>query len=168
MDNHTLEVLEYHRIRALLAERARSPFGREAALELLPFTEGWVVAQELDRVSEMKELVAGGAEVVQGEVVDIRPVLSRCGVEGIRLGPKELYRVAEFLEAISHAQEAVLSRGERFPSLLPIVESIHIPTEWVEQVFATIDPDGELVDDPERTEPNSRQADREAPVHSYI
>jgi DNA mismatch repair protein MutS2 len=147
MDNHTLEVLEYHRIRALLAERARSPFGREAALELLPFTEGWVVAQELDRVSEMKELVAGGAEVVQGEVVDIRPVLSRCGVEGIRLGPKELYRVAEFLEAISHAQEAVLSRGERFPSLLPIVESIHIPTEWVEQVFATIDPDGELVDD---------------------
>lgn len=97
MDQHTLQVLEFDKIRELVAKKTLSPLGRESAAELTPLTDQETVLTALTQVSELKRFFQNGGDFPLRRVEDIRPGLSRCGHQGAVLEPSELLDIEEIL-----------------------------------------------------------------------
>ena len=83
MEAHTLKVLEYDKIRAMLAERAASSLGNEAAAALAPSKDiDWITERQLE-TSEACGILAGVAAFPLGGIHDIRPYLDKAEREAM-------------------------------------------------------------------------------------
>lgn len=76
MDEHTLNVLDYPRIRELLADLAQTDLGRSRAQGLMPFARRAEVEHEFALV---EELLSAAEDPPLGAVADIRPLLEPGG-----------------------------------------------------------------------------------------
>ena len=66
MDAHTLELLEFGKVRELLAGYSACSLGKELALQLEPLTDPAVINRELDLVGEMVIEPAGFGAAMLG------------------------------------------------------------------------------------------------------
>jgi len=114
------ELLDFPRVRELIADRCRTPMGKDLALAIKPRQHsGWVQA-EYDRV---EELVALEDELPVGIRDDIRPVLHRARQEGLLTGP-ELVAVRRALAVIRETRQFFLSRRRRAPRVWEIADAL--------------------------------------------
>src|SRR5271166_1788499 len=116
MDTHTLDLLEFAKIRALVAARAACSLGKEAALGLQPLSD---LAEIHDRhvlTTEMVEAHRSGLSPPLGGLHDIRAHIRRAQV-GAMLEPEELAETAETLRALGCLDRWLTRVGEQFPRL---------------------------------------------------
>lgn len=116
MDTHTLDLLEFAKIRALVAARAACSLGKEAALGLQPLSD---LAEIHDRhvlTTEMVEARRSGLSPPLGGLHDIRAHVRRAQV-GAMLEPEELAETAETLRALGCLDRWLTRVGEQFPRL---------------------------------------------------
>src|SRR5271157_1385346 len=116
MDTHTLDLLEFAKIRALVAARAACSLGKEAALGLQPVND---LAEIHDRhvlTTEMVEARRSGLSPPLGGLHDIRAHVRRAQV-GAMLEPEELAVTAETLRALGYLDRWLTRVGEQFPRL---------------------------------------------------
>jgi DNA mismatch repair protein MutS2 len=73
MDAHTLELLEFNKVRELLAGYAASSLGKELARRLEPGTDLDQIREEQALVSEMAEGIGQGQAPPFGGLHDVRP-----------------------------------------------------------------------------------------------
>jgi len=93
VDDHTLRVLEFQKVLALLADEAAFSIGRELSLAVVPETE-YAHAFELQaRTSEMRLLDQMGIDVPFAGAHDIRQHIHAAGI-GQVLEPSDLVEVA--------------------------------------------------------------------------
>jgi DNA mismatch repair protein MutS2 len=97
MNEHTLRVLEYHKVTGIVAGYAASGPGKAAVLSLLPSTEGELVTTRLQETRECTWLLQCGERPPLDGVADIKPAIQRLGVSGSMLSPAELLGVAQTL-----------------------------------------------------------------------
>src|SRR3979490_845618 len=76
MDQHTLELLEFHKVRELLAGYGACSLGKELARQLEPGTDAQKIRDELALVTEMVEALGMGQSPPFGGLHDIR-ILAR-------------------------------------------------------------------------------------------
>jgi len=99
MNEHALKVLEYDKVRSLVAGFAASEPGRASVLELLPAQSPVVVAERLQETQECTWLLASGENLPLDGILDISAAVARLRISGITLAPLELLEIATTLGA---------------------------------------------------------------------
>jgi DNA mismatch repair protein MutS2 len=116
MDHHTLELLEFEKVRALVADRAACSLGKSAAYGIEPSIDPSEIHNRQALTTEMVEALRSGLRPSFGGLHDIRPLVRRTQVGGI-LEAEELAQVVESLRAIGHLDRWLARMGDEFPRL---------------------------------------------------
>ena len=116
MDTHTLELLEFDKVRALVAAQAACSLGKEAALQMEPSLDPGEIRERQALTTEMADALASGLSPPFGGLHDIRPQVRRAQVGGL-LDPEELSGVVESLKAIANLAVWLDRVGDEFPRL---------------------------------------------------
>ncbi|MDF2635152.1 MAG: MutS2 protein [Pelosinus sp.] len=98
MDVSVLKTLEYHKIRAMLADKSSSIMGRELAEELVPTSELIEVERRIAETGEARGILDAISSIPLGGIRDIRSLLKRADIGSV-LAPDELIAVGSTLYA---------------------------------------------------------------------
>src|SRR5262249_44041796 len=96
MDQHTLELLEVHKVRELLASYAACSLGKELARTVEPIADVEKIRTEIALVSEMSEALGAGQTPPFGGLHDVRLLVRRAAI-GSMLSAEQLLEVADTL-----------------------------------------------------------------------
>jgi DNA mismatch repair protein MutS2 len=97
MNQHTLRVLEYDKIKDIVAGYAASGSGRAVVAELQPATDSGMVAALLEETEEVVRILRSGERPPLEGIHDIRQAVEKLGVPGSMLSPAELLASATTL-----------------------------------------------------------------------
>jgi DNA mismatch repair protein MutS2 len=147
MNQHTLQVLEFDKIRELVAKKTLSPLGRESASELTPLTDQETVLTALTQVSELKRFFQNGGDFPLRRVKDIRPGLTRCGHQGAVLEPSELLDIEEILSVSQLLLAFNRDRRGECPHLEILIQQITSLEALRKKIDEKIDSKGQVKDD---------------------
>ena len=111
MNTHALNVIEFPRTLALIAERATSPLGAERVRELRPVTDRDAIEREHSRVAAVRSLISAEDPWSLHGVPDARAALTRLRVEGASLAALDLVVLGRLLQSSRATRESL--RGER-------------------------------------------------------
>jgi DNA mismatch repair protein MutS2 len=123
MDTHTLELLDFDKIRALVAARAACSLGKSAAARIAPSIDRGEIHDWQALTTEMAEAVGAGLKPSFGGLHDIRE-LARRAQRGSVLEPEELAETVETLRAIGSLDLWLARVGDQFPRLGYLRQSI--------------------------------------------
>ncbi len=116
MDRHTLELLEFDKIRSLIAARAACSLGKAGASGLEPGVDPGAIHDRQSLTTEMVEAIRAGVRPSFGGLHDIRGLVRRTQV-GSPLEAEELAETAETLRAIGELDRWLNRIGDQFPRL---------------------------------------------------
>jgi DNA mismatch repair protein MutS2 len=116
MDQHTLDLLDFAKVRALVAARAACALGKATAARIEPSLDRSEIHGWQALTTEMVEAIGSGLRPSFGGLHDIRPLVRRSQV-GAMLEADELAETAETLRAIGYLDQWVGRIGEQFPRL---------------------------------------------------
>jgi len=157
MDQHTLQVLEFHKIRQLVSQKTLSPLGHENALTILPMTDGDQIAGTLEEVSEAISLFQTGGDLALERFQDIRPALARCTGEGSVLEPEELLQLSHILRLCRILIDFIKERSGDLPRLEATIRKIEPVEKLRRDIDRKIDEKGRIRDDASKTLRRLRQ-----------
>ena len=145
MKERTLRVLEFTRIRELLAEGALTPAGAEKCRQLDPADELTAV-QALQAETEEATVIlqyAGGHPMIA--FPDVKPALVICE-KGGSLSAGMLLNVAELLRASRAAQDALVTERENTPLLRAKAEGLFVSRSIEKDITDAIISEDEIAD----------------------
>ena len=145
MKERTLRVLEFTRIRELLAEGALTPAGAEKCRQLEPADELTAV-QALQAETEEATVIlqyAGGHPMIA--FPDVKPALVICE-KGGSLSAGMLLNVAELLRASRAAQDALVTERENTPLLRVKAEGLFVSRSIEKDITDAIISEDEIAD----------------------
>jgi DNA mismatch repair protein MutS2 len=116
MDTHTRELLEFDKVRQIIAGYAACALGKEEAARLEPSTDPGAIRQAQALTTEMADALMAGLSPPFGGVHDIRPNVRRAQT-GATLEAEELAEAVEVLNAIAELDRWLGRVGESFPRL---------------------------------------------------
>lgn len=145
MNDRTLRVLEYHKILAMLADRASSSLGKELALGLRPIDDPVMVREMLQETSECRQLRDQGEGVPLGGIHDIRTSVQLAGAGGV-LGPEALVSVVSTLRAARQVGAFFVPRAARCPLLYDWAQGLGDFRTIERSIDGAIGPGGEVLD----------------------
>jgi DNA mismatch repair protein MutS2 len=145
MIEETLRVLEYDKIRQLLAGFTVTTPGRERALALQPQLPVGEVAASLAAIGEMVALTAEQGSPPVGGCCDLREALRQLRAEGSWLPPETLLGVLASLEAADACRRYFLDR-ERAQQLTELAAGLVSLRDLGRSLRASIGPRGEILD----------------------
>ncbi len=145
MNQRTLDVLEFDRIRQLLAEESSFGPGRDAALALEPAWEPAAVTRGQRETSEARLLLDSGQGIPMGGLRDLRPLLARANGGDI-LEPAELLDVAQTCESAARLRSFLVAREERCPTLAGAAGLIQTFPDLIEDITRCITDRAEVAD----------------------
>ncbi|HCW51783.1 MAG TPA: endonuclease MutS2 [Clostridiales bacterium] len=161
MDERTLEVLEFDKIRRLLAEETSFGPGRDAALALEPVTDPAAVERAQRETSEARSLLDRGEGVPLGGLRDIRPFLADARA-GALLEPSQLLDIVQTCEGAWRLRGFLRGRAGDCPTLAAAADGIgHFP-ELVAAIRRCVTDRAEIADSASRRLQQIRSASRAA------
>jgi len=149
VNRHALAVLEFPAVVALVAQRASSALGAERAGTLEPHTDPDWIAQELSRVSAMRELGRGDPAIHPESIPDVRAPLARLRAAGAAFSGAELLDAATLLRS-SRLTRAALLDDRNAPSarvLESLARRLLVAQREEAAIERAIDPDGSVKDE---------------------
>ena len=144
MDDRTLRLLEFPKIRERVAAYALTAPGRERAGGLQPATEVETVRRSLQETAEAGTLAAEGGVPLRG-TTDIRDGLRRAQI-GAALEPAELLAMCDTLAVIRECKGFVLAHRERAPLLTDIARGMRTFETLERAIRRTVANDGSVPD----------------------
>lgn len=128
-----------------LAQRARTPMGRELCRALLPGDDEELAATRLARVEEARLLKRFDKELPVAEAVDVRSPLGRAARDGT-LEPQELLQVAKLIRAAASARRFCYSQADRAPLHFALAQTLSELDPLAQELERAFDPGGKLLD----------------------
>ncbi len=116
MDSHTLELMEFDKVRSLVAARAACSLGKTGAMALEPSVDPAEIHDRQSLTTEMVEAIRAGVRPSFGGLHDIRRLVRRAQI-GSPLEAEELAETAETLRAIGELDRWLNRIGDQFPRL---------------------------------------------------
>ncbi len=116
MDTHTLEILDFDKIRGLVAGYAACSLGKDAARAMEPLGEIGPIRERQALTSEMADALSAGLSPPFGGLHDVRSNVRRAQT-GSMLSTEELAEVGEVLRAIANLDGWLGRIGNEFPRL---------------------------------------------------
>jgi DNA mismatch repair protein MutS2 len=146
MDERTLRVLEYDKIRELLSRQAACALGREKAAAHQPAGEPQVVARLLEETSQARAAVAAYGSAPLGGIRDVRRPVAAAAKGGM-LEPSELLDVADTLFSARRLRGFLLSARQEAPELAEMASGLGDFRQVEDEVGRCISPRAEVVDE---------------------
>jgi DNA mismatch repair protein MutS2 len=150
MNAHALQVLEFPRVLALVAERASSELGADAVRALAPrVSHDWLDAEHA-RVAAMRALLRGEAPWSPEPIPSISAALGRLRIEGAAWIGAELLAASTLLRSSRRTREVL--RDERRAAVVaavlhPITERLVVARAEEEAIERAIADDGSVRDE---------------------
>jgi DNA mismatch repair protein MutS2 len=145
MDNKSLEMLEFPRIREILAGYTSFSAGRELAGALCPLQDYDLIAQMLRQSKEARQLLAYESGFSIGGVLDVRDKVKIAALEGI-LDAVSLVEVQQTLAALHELRRYLKNLAGEFPLIWEIAEGIAELRQIEKDIGGCLDPSGEVMD----------------------
>jgi len=145
MDDKSLEMLEFPRIREKLAEHTRLIMSRELALGLKPGTDYERISLLLRQTAEARQLLALDRGFAVGEIPDIRAPLKMASLQSV-LEPQNLLEIQRALSSLHHLRHYLGASAADFPLLWDIAGGIVELNQVERDIAGCIDASGEVVD----------------------
>ncbi len=145
MDAHTLELLEFDKVRDLLAGYAACSLGKELARQAEPNTDPDKIRSELALVSEMVEALAVGQSPPFGGLHDVR-LLARRAAIGAMLTAEQLLEVADTLTCTGNIFRYRMRLDGRFGRLAALLAPIEDLGPVAKAITGCIDSRGHVLD----------------------
>lgn len=141
-----LQKLEFEKIIRRISHLATTEPGKIICRQIVPLTDVFLIRLELDRVTQMKELLIIEGSLPLDGLKDVVAILRKSGVENNLLTPLELLDVAAALR-VSRTMAGFLSRRkERIPTLHPLDKGLFIDKVVEFNIQDAIDETGRVRD----------------------
>ena len=140
------EKLEFKKILGRLQGYASSDLGKNAAEHVAPTANLSQLAQELNRVDEMKKLLESDDPFPIDGLRDIREPLQRAGIENSILAPADLLPIALTLLAARNIKAYVNKRKDVYQELFALCEFLNINKILEYNITQAIDDNGNIKD----------------------
>ncbi|MBQ9358386.1 MAG: endonuclease MutS2, partial [Abditibacteriota bacterium] len=144
MNQHSLKVLEFDKILALCAERASTELGAAAIGGITPEHNVSLLRRELEKVRELREIIALEGGIPFRAVYDVRSSLAAAEV-GSCMSIPEIQKTAETLVSLKLLHSFFKARGDKYPACSRIADYEVFP-ELTELVERSVAPDGSILD----------------------
>jgi DNA mismatch repair protein MutS2 len=145
MDAHTLKLLEFDKVRELLAGYTACSLGKELARQLEPSTDPDKIRSEVALVTEMVEAIGLGQSPPFGGLHDVR-LLTRRAAIGSMLTAEQLLEVADTLACTGNMYRYRMRLEERFQRLLALLMPVEDLGLVARAITGCIDPRGHVLD----------------------
>jgi DNA mismatch repair protein MutS2 len=145
VDQHTIRVLEFEKVLALLAAETAFSVGRELALAVRPATDYAEAFELQSQTAEMRLLDQMGIDVPFAGARDIRPLIHSAGI-GQVLEAAELAEAAQTLKTAWRARGVIEKVRPRVPRLAAISDQVTDFRRFGDEVDAAINARGEVAD----------------------
>jgi DNA mismatch repair protein MutS2 len=145
MDTHTRDLLEFDRIRELLAGYAACSLGKEAARGLEPSRDPAEIRQRQALTTEMAEALSAGLSPPFGGLHDIRAHVRRAQV-GASLTAEELAEVVEVLRSVGGLDAWLARIGDEFPRLGAMRQGVGEFSGVANAIESCLDERGKVLD----------------------
>lgn len=156
MDPHTLGLLEFHKIRELLAGYAACSLGKELARQLEPATDMGAVQAEIALVTEMTEAITADQTPPFGGLHDVRLLVRRAAIGSMLTAP-ELLEVKDTLACTGNMYRYRMRLSERCQRLIELLGRVEDLGLVAKSIEGCIDTRGNLLDMASRELANIRQ-----------
>jgi len=150
MNSHALNVIEFPRTLALIAERAISPLGADRVRELIPMTEKATIEKEHARVAAVRSLLSAEEPWTLHGVPDARAALTRLKVQGASLSAMDILVLGSLLRSSRLTREAF--RGDKVSPVATAVlaeqrDALIIDKTNESLIARTVDDEGQIRDE---------------------
>ncbi|MCS6863472.1 MAG: DNA strand exchange inhibitor protein [Gemmataceae bacterium] len=145
MDSHTLELLGFDKLRALLATYTASSLGRDLALQLEPSTDVTTIRRELALVREMVEALGLQQAPPFAGLHDVRLLVRRAAI-GTMLSAEQLMQVAEALNCTGAMYRYRMRLAEHLNGLIELLSGIEDLGTVGKSISGCIDARGHVLD----------------------
>lgn len=146
MDEHTLRVLEFYKVRDIMAEYAASGPGREKAGKVAPSPDLRLVERSLKEADELREYLVARREFPISGLKDIASALKKAAVEGATLRPDELLAVNSVARTSRLIKAALGKVRQEYPLLSARGGSLGLFETLEFEIGHAIGEDGEVLD----------------------
>lgn len=145
MDEKSLEMLELHRIKEIIAGFTSFPASQKLAFDLPCSTDYGRISLLLGQSAEARNLLSREGEFSTGSIVDSREEVSMAA-RGRILEPVVLVNIGQAMTAVRRLSSKLSQTSDEFPLLWDIASNI-VPLSQLEKDIARcLTPDGELLD----------------------
>jgi DNA mismatch repair protein MutS2 len=145
MDAHTLELLEFPKVRELLAGYAFCSLGRDLSRQIEPGTEVGRIRADLALVSEMVDVLGEGHAPPFAGLADVRLLVRRAAI-GSMLTAEQLLEVAATLSCTGHMYRFRMRLPERHKRLILLLAPVEDLGPLAKSITGCIDPRGHVLD----------------------
>ncbi len=145
MDDKSLGMLDFPKIKELLAGYTSFSASREMALALTPLFDYEHITLLLKQSAEARQLFAENKGYSIGSTSDIRDKAKLAALEGV-LDPPSLLEVQQTLNALHELRRYLKSITEECPLIWSIAEGIADLQQVEKDITACLGPDGEVLD----------------------
>jgi DNA mismatch repair protein MutS2 len=145
LGDRDLELLEFHKIREILAGFTSFSVSRELALHLTPFADEEQVRLRLKESAEARRLLSLSPDTHIGEVTDIREMVKMAAL-GKVLPPQSLLEIQKTLSAAHRLRSHLTNLSHELPLLSGLAGVIVPLDQLVKDIDGCLSPTGELLD----------------------
>ena len=145
MDNKSLEILEFPRIREILAGFTSFSASHELAIKLQPLSDYEQVSLLLTQSAEARHLLSVEPDFSIGGVVDIREAVKMAAL-GKVLEPRSLLEIQGTIAAVCQLRGRLRKLAKELPLLWNIAEGIVELRQVEKDIGSRFAPSGELLD----------------------
>ena len=145
MGDRDLELLEFHKIREILAGFTSFSASRELALDLIPSRDEAEVRLRLRQSTEARRLLSLSPDSHIGEVTDIREMVKMAAL-GKVLDPKSLLEIQKTLNSAHRLKSHLANLSGELPLLSGLAKDIVALDQFVKDIDGCLSPTGDLLD----------------------
>ena len=145
MFDRNLELLEFHKIREILAGFTSFSTSRELALGLAPLPDEEDIRLRLRQSAEARRLLSLSPDFHIGEVVDIREMV-KMAARGKVLDPKSLLEIQKTLAAARRSKNHLMDLLQELPLLSGLAGDIVALDQIEKDIDNCLSPNGDVLD----------------------
>jgi DNA mismatch repair protein MutS2 len=145
LDDRDLELLEFHKIREILAGFTLFSASRELALNLVPLSDEEEVRLRLKESAEARRLLSLSPDTNIGDVTDIREMVKMAAL-GKVLPLQSLLEVQKTLSAAHRLRSHLINLSHELPLLSGLAQEIAVLDQLAKDIDGCLSPTGELLD----------------------
>jgi len=145
LGDRDLELLEFHKIREIVAGFTSFSTSRELALNLTPLSAEEEVRLRLSQSAEARRLLALSPDFHIGEVADIRAMVKMAARDKV-LDPQSLLEIQKTLGAAHRLKSHLMNLSPELPLLSGLAGDIVALEQLVKDIDGCLSPNGDLLD----------------------
>ena len=146
MDEHTLKVLEFYKIKEMLSGLCLSQMGKELALSIFPSKDKEIAEKEQSETTQMKEILLYEEPFPLTSMKDIRVSLKKAEPEGVYLEPGELLNINEILNVSRSLIKFFKNKKEKYTLIENLISELRSYDQISAAIISAVDPSGEIRD----------------------